>query len=99
VREMGETITDFSVISANLDRSMKTATLKSILYGKDFEYNVSAHINLLKEDGFDNIFFELDTGVPEQAYIVTALFKNSFSPKVIIPCAGNGDIVIFQMEI
>ena len=99
VRDMGESFPDFSVISANLDRSMNTATLKTILYGKDFANNVSEHVNLLKEDGFDNVFFELDTGVPEQAYVVPVLFKNGFSPKVIIPCAGEGDIVIFQMEI
>ncbi len=99
VHEMGEILSDSSVISTALDRSMKTATLKLFLYGKDFENNLLSHINLLRKEGFNNIFFEIDTGIPEQAYIVPALLKINFSSKVLVPCAGVGDIVIFQMEI
>ncbi len=98
IHDMGETIPEFSVLSATLEHFSKTATLKPIMFGNDIENNLKAHINLLVGEKFKNIFFEIDTGISEHAYIVPSLLKNGFQPKLLLPCAGEGDIVIFQLE-
>ena len=69
------------------------------MLGKDIQENIENHVNLLKKENYENIIFEIDLGLPEQAYIIDSLFKNNFSPKVLIPSGGTGDIVLFIYSI
>lgn len=98
ITEMGETFPKYSVFSTRIDKSQKMATLKVILFGSDAEKNLIEHIKFLKRESFKNIFFTLDTGLSWQSYITPALLANGFIPKVVVPCGGEGDIVIFQLE-
>ena len=96
VYDMGETVNDYSVLYAQIHRAQSSVVLKPVKFGKDINENIKAHLELLKKENFKNIFFEIDTGLSEQALITPSLLLNGFKPKVVVPCAGKGDIVIFQ---
>ncbi len=98
VTNMGEFFPKHSVLSANFYKFQKTVILNLIVSGKDLEENISEHVKLLATQSFENVLFELDLGLSEQAYAIDPLYKNGFLPKVVIPCAGRGDIVVFQLE-
>ncbi len=98
VTNMGETIPEFSVLSVNFYKYQNTAILNLIINGKDIEKNISEHVKLLQGESFRNILFEVDLGISEQAYALNALYNIGFIPKVVLPCGGKGDIVVFKLE-
>jgi len=96
VRNMGETRSGFSLFSAELQRERADATLRPLLPGADFTANIERHIRFLRKEGFLNLFFELDLGVSWHAEIIPALTANRFQPEILLPFAGQADLVIFQ---
>ena len=95
-RYFGEALPTHSVLSASLDRPRKTVTLRPTLTGKDINENLRQHLHLFREEKVNNLFFELDLGLLWQADFAGPLLKNDFSPRIIIPYGGAGDLVIFQ---
>lgn len=95
-RYFGEALPDFSVVSADLDGTRKTVTLRPVLTGKDREENIGRHLRLFQREGIKNIFFELDLGRIEQADFAVPLLKNGFSPRIIVPYGGTGDLLVLQ---
>lgn len=96
LRDMGETRTGFSLFSADLRRETAEATLRPLLPGTDFTANIERHIIFIRKEGFLNLFFELDLGIPWHAELIPALAANRFRPEIILPSAGQADLVIFQ---
>ena len=96
VSDFGEGKNPFSVLSTNFDRGRGLATLQPIRPGRDEEENVGRHLQLLRKEGWRNLFFEMDLAKSWQVEFVPALFKNNFSPCLLLPYAGEGDLVIFQ---
>ena len=45
---------------------------------------------------FLNIFFELDLGISWHAELIPVLIANQFKPEIILPFAGQSDLIIFQ---
>lgn len=95
-RYFGETLPAFSVISADLDRTRKTVTLRPVVTGKDMEDNIRRHLRLFQREGIRNIFFELDLGQSGQVDFAVPLLNNGFSPRIIVPYGGTGDLLVFQ---
>jgi hypothetical protein len=95
-RYFGEALPDFSVLAAELDRHRKTAILRPVVTGKDIADNIRQHLRLLQREQIKNIFCELDLGRIEQADFAVPLLTNGFSPRIIIPYGGAGDLLVFQ---
>ena len=98
VRDLGETKNPFSVLSAEFDRSQKMVTLRPIRPGADAEKNLVTHLKLIGREALSSIFFEMDLAEPWQTDFTPALLKNGFTPRMVLPYAGKGDIVIFQLS-
>jgi len=54
------------------------------------------HLALFHSESMGNIFFEMDLGQPWQALFARGLLTQGFRPGLILPYAGEGDIVVFQ---
>jgi len=96
VRDLGETKKGSSIFSAEIRRERSEVVLRPLWPGDDLAANVERHIRFLREEGFLNLLFEIDLGVSWQAPLVPVLLGRRFSPGMIIPFAGQADLVVFQ---
>jgi histidinol-phosphate aminotransferase len=97
VRDEDNLVTsEHSVLAADLQREHNAATLRLLWPGKDIEQNVASHIQLLEEEKWKNVSAEADLGLPWQASFAAALLKSGFMPRLILPHAGQGDVVVFR---
>jgi anti-sigma regulatory factor (Ser/Thr protein kinase) len=94
----GETDEPFSVLSAEVDRRLGRATLRPIWPGVDRLENLKNHLNMLQHEGLDTALFEMDLGVSWQAEFAPALLQLGFSPQILLPHAGSGDLLIFELS-
>ncbi len=92
----GEKRSAHSVFAVAFDREQNSVTLSPVWEGEDGSRNLADHVKVLTAEGVTNIFFELDLGQPWQAGLTPALFKNRFTPVLLVPCAGKGDVVVFR---
>lgn len=96
IRDMGETRSGSSLFSADVDRNRYAVTLRPLWPGSDFSANVDRHVRFLGDDGFLNLHFELDLGIPWHAELIPILLNHHFKPAIILPFAGKSDNVIFE---
>ncbi|MEN6331805.1 MAG: hypothetical protein ABFD57_07455 [Smithella sp.] len=96
IRDMGETRSGASLFSAEVHRDRRAVTLRPLWPGNDYAANIGRHIRFLRNDGFLNLHFELDLGIPWQAELIPILLNYQFEPGIILPFAGKSDIVIFE---
>ncbi len=96
IHDMGETRSGSSLFSAAVDRNRHAVTLRPLLPGNDFSTNVDRHIRFLRDDGFLNLHFELDLGIPWHAELIPILISHHFKPAIILPFAGKSDNVILE---
>jgi anti-sigma regulatory factor (Ser/Thr protein kinase) len=99
VRSGGESHSAFSVLSAEFDRGAGQVTLRPVWWGSDSESVLAAYVETLLKEKLDGILFEMDLGKSWQCYFTPALSKNGFEPRLVLPYAGKGDLVIFQHRI
>lgn len=85
-----------SVITASFQRDHNVAILRPLWPGFDIEENVNRHIQLLEAEGWKNISAEIDLGIPWQAAFTNALLQHGFTPRIVLPLAGQGDVVLFR---
>lgn len=97
VRDLGETKTRFSVLTAEFDRSQKMVTLRPIHQGMDAGENLAGHLKLLSRESLLNVFFEMDLAEPWHTEFTPALLKQGFTPRLVLPYAGKSDVVLFQL--
>ncbi|MBW1910244.1 MAG: hypothetical protein JRJ11_11990 [Deltaproteobacteria bacterium] len=97
VKDLGETKSPFSVLSAEFDRSQMIVTLRPIRPGADADKNMANHLKLFTEESLRSVFFEMDLAQPWQTEFTPTLLKNGFTPRLVLPYAGQGDLVIFQL--
>jgi len=96
VKPWGESRAEFSVLASALDRTRKTVTLRPVLTGADIEENIRQHRRLFHREKIIHEYLELDLAQPWQADFTAPLLLNGFTPRLIIPYGGVGDLVIFQ---
>lgn len=87
---------EHSVLAADLQREQNAATVRLLWPGKDIEQNVANHVKLFEEESWRNVSAEVDLGLPWQAQFTAALLKSGFTPRLILPHAGQGDVVLFR---
>ena len=94
----GESMAAHSVVSTELVREQLVAVLRPLVPGQDMQQLLGEHCRVLTREGFANIFCEVDLGVAQQVLFVPALLNTGFSPRMILPFAGNKDVVLMQWE-
>jgi anti-sigma regulatory factor (Ser/Thr protein kinase) len=97
VKSLGEKSSRHSAILTACDRVQGSVAMGPVWFGEDFPRNLGQHVEFLQGET-PNIFFSLDVGQSWQADFVPGLLHNGFTPCCILPYAGTGDIVIFQLE-
>jgi hypothetical protein len=98
VTEEGESSSPFSIISAEFDRAPGRVTLRPIWWGGDAEETLTAYVQTLLREELPNIFFQMDLGRSWHCHFTPALMKCGFEPRLLLPYAGKGDLVIFQYK-
>lgn len=96
VTDLGEGKPDSSVLSAEVDRGRGVVTLRPIRTGRDAGENLANHLRLFEREPGMSLFFEMDTALPWQADFTPALLAQGFAPRMVLPYAGTGDLVLFQ---
>lgn len=98
IKEQGEQRSLYSVLLTTFDRPHGNATIEPVWFGTDYESNLVRHLELLRREGIPHVFFILDMGQSWQADFTPGLLRNGFKPCFILPYAGAGDQVIFQLQ-
>ena len=98
VPDLGETRTGPSIFSTEMRREKSEAFLRPLWPGQDLAENLARHITLCKKESLKNIFFTVDLGVSWHAHLAPVLMAQALKPCVIIPFAGQADLVIFQYD-
>jgi len=98
VKDAGETHNRHSVLSTEFDSFYKQVKLKPVIAGADIMKNITEHLLLFQKEDLRNIFFEMDLGESWHSGFIAPLIKNEFSPRMIIPHGGKGDLLILQKD-
>jgi len=99
VRETGvdtARLRDASVLLAELEYPRSLAIIRPLCAGRDMEANLAAHLDLLRGEGIRNFIVEINTGRREETAFAEALEQTGFVPRLLIPDAGQGDLVIYS---
>lgn len=92
----GQSRPEHSVLGSRFNRSQGQAILHPMWDGMDFEANLERHLRAFLGDGLGNIFCEMDLAVAWQAACAPALKAQGFVPRVVMPHAGKGDLLLWQ---
>lgn len=84
-----------SLLSVDFEHGRSLATLRPLVTGRDMAENLAAHLSLLEQEGIRNAIVEVDTGRNEETAFAPALYASGFLPRLVLPDAGKGDLVIF----
>ncbi len=98
VEHQGESLSPCSAFAAQMNRPVGRVTLTAIWVGQDAAPVLLEHVRALRQEGFTEIQFHLDTGVAEQAMLSPALSAAGFVPQWILPWGGRGDILVLMLR-
>ncbi|WP_328285872.1 histidinol-phosphate transaminase [Maridesulfovibrio frigidus] len=87
---------EYSALTTSFQREQNVVTLRPLWPGCDMEDNVARHVCLLEKENWCNISAEIDLGIPWQAAFTKPLLKHGFIPRLVLPHAGQGDVVLFR---
>lgn len=86
-----------SVLASHVDRLRKQVTLEPLVPGGDLKENLNNHLIMFRKEGLPAVFFIIDLGRNWQMDFVPAILGVGFSPRMVLPDAGQGDQLIFQL--
>jgi hypothetical protein len=98
VQHLGDTKKGESIFGAEMHRERSEVIFRPLWPGDDFSKNLNRHLDLCRKESLNNIFFILDLGVHWHAFLAPSLIKEGFVPKMIIPFAGQADLVLLQYD-
>jgi hypothetical protein len=90
---------DASVLAVELEYPRSLAIIRPLCAGKDMAANLAAHLDLLQSEGIDNFIVEINTGRGEDTAFADALEETGFIPRLLIPDAGQGDLVVYDHSV
>ncbi len=85
-----------TVLTCATNRARGQVWLKGLSFGPDAAANLREHLALFTEQHLTRVLFELDLGVAWQSAFTPALLETGFVPRLVVPCAGRGDAVVFE---
>lgn len=87
---------DTTAFATRLDRRTRQATLTPLWLGPDAPEAIGALVDLLASEGLTEPTAELDLGEAWQAGFAPALLGAGFAPRLVLPWAGTGDVLVLQ---
>lgn len=98
VRDAGESTSPHAILSADFDRHAGRVTFHPVWMGTDVTETLAAHVSAVQKEGTGTILFEMDLGQSWHCHFTEALLANGFGPRLVLPYAGRGDLVVFQHQ-
>lgn len=92
----GETGNGLTLFATRLNRSTGMARMTPLLVGRDAETVLTEHLQLLDQEQFNAIYCTIDTGRPFDALLVPHLLQNGFTPCMLVPWGGTGDLILLH---
>jgi len=89
----GETANGLTLFATRLNRATGMARLTPLLVGRDAEAVLEEHLHLLDQEQFSAIYCTIDTGRPFDSLLVPHLLKHGFTPRMLVPWGGTGDLI------
>ena len=89
---------DRSALALRVDPLAGEALLSTLSAGRDGAENLRAHGEILAGQGIASVTFALDLGRPDEAAMGPCLVEAGFRPRLILPWAGRGDLLLFTPE-
>ena len=94
----GEAGSPRSAFSARMNRPAGQVVLTALWVGEDAAAVLQQHVKALRQAGFSEIIFQLDTGEASQAELSPALLASGFVPRYILPWGGRGDVLVWTQR-
>jgi hypothetical protein len=94
----GEQKNPYSVFTTEFDLVQDQVVLRMLMPGEDAGVNLGNHLMALQKEKHLNTYMEIDLGQAWQVDIVPNLFQCGFKPRLILPYAGERDLLLFQYE-
>jgi len=98
VEAQGEVQSTRSAFAARMNRPAGKVTLTALWVGEDAASVLKQHVDALRQEGFSEIIFQLDTGESSQAILGPALGSSGFVPRYILPWGGRGDVLVWTQR-
>lgn len=98
VEHQGEQQSPHAAFAVQMDKPAGRVTLACLWPGLDAPQVLQEHVRVLRQEGFGDIKFRLDTGEAEQALLGPALKAAGFLPAWILPWGGRGDIMVLAHQ-
>lgn len=92
----GERVTGRSVFATSIRPQTGQALLRPMLDGEDAESTLQSHVDLLLSEGYRDILVHIDLGRSWQANLIPSLLACGFTPRLVLPHAGQADLVVLQ---
>lgn len=89
----GEGGDGLTLFGTRLNRAAGMARLTPLLVGRDAGQVLDEHLQLLDSEGFSTTYCTLDTGRPFDALLTPWLLAAGFTPCLLIPWGGTGDLL------
>jgi hypothetical protein len=96
VPEIGRQAQDKSLFATSLNKERGEAMLTPLLDGYDNEDNIERHMQMLTREGYRQILFRIDLARGWQAAFGATLLRHGCEPILILPHAGQSDVMVFQ---
>lgn len=87
-----------SVLSCEFRKRRSEAVLRPVLSGGDIEKNLRDHLHLIENEGYLNVTFIMDLGESFHLAFASALQAVGFRPAFLVPSAGKGDFLLFELS-
>lgn len=87
-----------ALLAADIDRIASRVTLRPLVDGADLPALIDAHVERFTGEGLDDFRFETDHGVPGQPRLGRELLRAGFAPRVVLPGAGKGDVLVWERD-
>jgi hypothetical protein len=87
-----------SLLGTTIDRCRDLAEMRPFLDGEDMAANLGAHVAAIRDKGIRRILYYMDLAHPWEAALAGDLFRSGFTPKVVLPHGGQGDMVVWQHD-
>lgn len=87
-----------SVLGVEFEHARSLATLRPLSAGRDMRENLDAHLALLAHEGIRNAIVEIDTARSEDTAFAPVLADLGFVPRLLVPDAGVGDLVLYTPQ-
>ena len=98
VETAGETLTAEAAFAVHFRTDEGIAVLRPLLAGKNAVALLRKQVRILRAQGFNDVRAMLDLGIAELAMLGGEFLTAGFSPFLLLPWGGQGDLLLFRYD-